>query len=78
MFVLPMFIKGAWKVPEGSKRTVFIRLEKHGSEPWRRLVETSCQLSVYCCDPVGGSGSFVHVYVPRGVLWHKAGQDSKS
>lgn len=47
MFVLPMFTKEAWKVPEESKRTVFIRLEKPGSEPWGMLVETNCQLSLY-------------------------------
>lgn len=48
--------------------------QSHGECLWRQVA--SCPFAA--CDPVGGSGSFVHVYAPRGVLWHKAGRDFKS
>lgn len=49
MFVLPMFIEEAWKVPEEGNRTMFITLEKLGSAPWGNACgNTNCQLSVYC------------------------------
>lgn len=64
-----MFTKEAWKVPEESKRTVFIRPEKHGSEPWGMLVETNCQLSLYCLWPSGWDGVLhVHLIVFPGVF----------
>lgn len=56
MFVLPMFMKEAWKVPEESKRTVFIRLGKHGSEPWGCLWKQIASCPFTACDPAGGSG----------------------